>query len=136
MKVADGEVFIANNLSSSSWFYCCVCRVSLWAIILDCANSFRWRFLLFAYSNLFYPWINIITSSILGMQHNKCIVINWPMTTAIVVFRSMTDFMYLLNILLQVSDFTFSLIFFSSFYYLESFLRKKKWWKGTGKTNL
>ncbi|KAA8542914.1 hypothetical protein F0562_024051 [Nyssa sinensis] len=32
---------------------------------------------------------------------NKCIVINWPMSTAIVVFRSMTDFIYLLNMLLQ-----------------------------------
>ncbi|XP_015578129.1 probable cyclic nucleotide-gated ion channel 20, chloroplastic isoform X2 [Ricinus communis] len=34
-------------------------------------------------------------------QENKCIVINWPLTTTIIVFRSMTDFIYLLNILLQ-----------------------------------
>ncbi|KAF5730264.1 cyclic nucleotide-gated ion channel 20 chloroplastic [Tripterygium wilfordii] len=34
-------------------------------------------------------------------QDNKCIVINWPMTTTIVAFRSMTDFIYLLNMLLQ-----------------------------------
>ncbi|WCJ34744.1 cyclic nucleotide gated channel 19 [Euphorbia peplus] len=34
-------------------------------------------------------------------KDNKCIVIDWPLTTTIVVFRSMTDFIYLLNILLQ-----------------------------------
>ncbi|CAN0902221.1 Probable cyclic nucleotide-gated ion channel 20, chloroplastic [Linum grandiflorum] len=34
-------------------------------------------------------------------QTNKCIFINWPMTTTIVVLRSVTDFVYLLNILLQ-----------------------------------
>uniref|UniRef100_A0A7N0V7F3 Cyclic nucleotide-binding domain-containing protein n=1 Tax=Kalanchoe fedtschenkoi TaxID=63787 RepID=A0A7N0V7F3_KALFE len=31
----------------------------------------------------------------------KCVVINWPITTAMVVFRSLTDFVYLLHILLQ-----------------------------------
>ncbi|KAL7178491.1 hypothetical protein ACSBR1_041954 [Camellia fascicularis] len=34
-------------------------------------------------------------------QDYKCIVINWPLTTAIVVFRSMTDFIYFIHILLQ-----------------------------------
>ncbi|CAL5442538.1 unnamed protein product [Camellia sinensis] len=34
-------------------------------------------------------------------QDNKCIVINWALTTAIVVFRSMTDFIYFIHILLQ-----------------------------------
>ncbi|XP_059645563.1 probable cyclic nucleotide-gated ion channel 20, chloroplastic isoform X4 [Cornus florida] len=34
-------------------------------------------------------------------QDNKCIVINWTMTTVLVVFRSMTDFIYLLHMLLQ-----------------------------------
>ncbi|KAJ4838571.1 hypothetical protein Tsubulata_040250 [Turnera subulata] len=34
-------------------------------------------------------------------QDNKCIVIDWTMTKAIVVFRSLTDAVYLLNILLQ-----------------------------------
>lgn len=34
-------------------------------------------------------------------QENKCIVINWALTTAIVVFRSMTDFIYFIHILLQ-----------------------------------
>uniref|UniRef100_A0A6N2K9W8 Ion transport domain-containing protein n=1 Tax=Salix viminalis TaxID=40686 RepID=A0A6N2K9W8_SALVM len=36
-------------------------------------------------------------------QENKCIAINWPMTKTVVVFRSLTDLIYLLNILLQVS---------------------------------
>ncbi|XP_023519574.1 probable cyclic nucleotide-gated ion channel 20, chloroplastic isoform X1 [Cucurbita pepo subsp. pepo] len=31
----------------------------------------------------------------------KCIFINWPMTTTLVVFRSMTDFVYFLHMLLQ-----------------------------------
>ncbi|KAK4488984.1 hypothetical protein RD792_004775 [Penstemon davidsonii] len=35
------------------------------------------------------------------LQDNKCIVLNWPMTTTIVVLRSMTDFIYFLHILLQ-----------------------------------
>ncbi|CAN1856298.1 Putative cyclic nucleotide-gated ion channel 19 [Linum perenne] len=35
------------------------------------------------------------------MQDNKCIFINWPITTTIVVLRSVTDFVYLLNVLLQ-----------------------------------
>ncbi|KAL6962822.1 hypothetical protein U1Q18_037783 [Sarracenia purpurea var. burkii] len=35
------------------------------------------------------------------LQDNKCIVINWSMTTTIVAFRSMTDFIYFINILLQ-----------------------------------
>lgn len=34
-------------------------------------------------------------------QNNKCIVIDWPMTKALVVFRSLTDFIYVLHILLQ-----------------------------------
>ncbi|KAG5233817.1 cyclic nucleotide-gated ion channel family protein [Salix suchowensis] len=34
-------------------------------------------------------------------QENKCIVIDWPMTKTIVFFRSLTDLIYLLNILLQ-----------------------------------
>ncbi|XP_034908497.1 probable cyclic nucleotide-gated ion channel 20, chloroplastic isoform X2 [Populus alba] len=32
---------------------------------------------------------------------NNCIVIDWPMTKTIVVFRSLTDLIYLLNMLLQ-----------------------------------
>ncbi|GLU18420.1 hypothetical protein SLE2022_347240 [Rubroshorea leprosula] len=34
-------------------------------------------------------------------KKNKCIVIDWPMTTTLVVFRSITDLIYLLNMLLQ-----------------------------------
>ncbi|PIN05896.1 hypothetical protein CDL12_21561 [Handroanthus impetiginosus] len=34
-------------------------------------------------------------------QDNKCIVLDWPLTKTIVVLRSMTDFIYLLHILLQ-----------------------------------
>ncbi|KAK9278274.1 hypothetical protein L1049_027839 [Liquidambar formosana] len=36
-----------------------------------------------------------------AQKDNKCIVISWPMTTTIVVFRSVTDFIYLLHMLLQ-----------------------------------
>ncbi|KAL3835295.1 hypothetical protein ACJIZ3_010031 [Penstemon smallii] len=35
------------------------------------------------------------------LQDNKCIVLNWPMTTTIVVIRSTSDFIYFLHILLQ-----------------------------------
>nr|KYP39016.1 hypothetical protein KK1_039689 [Cajanus cajan] len=34
-------------------------------------------------------------------KDNKCIVINWPMTKALVSFRCVNDFLYFLNILLQ-----------------------------------
>ncbi|XP_059304210.1 probable cyclic nucleotide-gated ion channel 20, chloroplastic isoform X1 [Lycium ferocissimum] len=34
-------------------------------------------------------------------QGNKCIVLNWPMTTTIVILRSITDIIYLMHILLQ-----------------------------------
>ncbi|XP_057812390.1 probable cyclic nucleotide-gated ion channel 20, chloroplastic [Salvia miltiorrhiza] len=34
-------------------------------------------------------------------KESKCIILNGPMTTALVVLRSMTDFIYLLHILLQ-----------------------------------
>jgi len=36
------------------------------------------------------------------LQENNCIVIDWPLAKTIVVFRSLTDLIYLLNILLQV----------------------------------
>ncbi|XP_030938982.1 probable cyclic nucleotide-gated ion channel 20, chloroplastic isoform X3 [Quercus lobata] len=35
------------------------------------------------------------------LKDNKCIIINWPMTTTIVVFRSMTDLIYFFHMLLQ-----------------------------------
>ncbi|CAA2981001.1 probable cyclic nucleotide-gated ion channel 20, chloroplastic isoform X1 [Olea europaea subsp. europaea] len=35
------------------------------------------------------------------IQDNKCIVLNWPMTTTVVVLRSLTDFIYVIHILLQ-----------------------------------
>ncbi|KAM1129809.1 hypothetical protein EV1_039134 [Malus domestica] len=34
-------------------------------------------------------------------QDNNCIVLDWPLTTRLVIFRSMTDFIYLMHILLQ-----------------------------------
>ncbi|CAN6577735.1 unnamed protein product [Malus baccata var. baccata] len=34
-------------------------------------------------------------------QDKNCIVLDWPLTTRLVIFRSMTDFIYLMHILLQ-----------------------------------
>ncbi|KAK4362672.1 hypothetical protein RND71_017913 [Anisodus tanguticus] len=34
-------------------------------------------------------------------QENKCIVLDWPLTTTIVILRSITDIIYLIHILLQ-----------------------------------
>lgn len=34
-------------------------------------------------------------------QDNKCIIINWPTATTMVAFRSMTDFIYIIHIILQ-----------------------------------
>lgn len=36
-------------------------------------------------------------------QDNKCIVLNGPLTTTIVILRSLTDLIYLLHMLLQVT---------------------------------
>ncbi|PON80560.1 Ion transport domain containing protein [Parasponia andersonii] len=45
------------------------------------------------------PWFFFLLSA---QQENKCIVINQPMTKSVVVFiRSMTDFIYLLHMILQ-----------------------------------
>lgn len=38
------------------------------------------------------------------MQVNKCIVINWPLATTLALVRCVNDFIYFLNILLQVSS--------------------------------
>ncbi|XP_068309204.1 probable cyclic nucleotide-gated ion channel 20, chloroplastic isoform X2 [Pyrus communis] len=40
-------------------------------------------------------------SDIFDPKENSCIVIDWPLTTTLVVFRSITDFILLLHILLQ-----------------------------------
>jgi len=37
------------------------------------------------------------------MQANKCIVLNWNFATALAVVRSVTDAIYFLHMLLQVS---------------------------------
>jgi cyclic nucleotide gated channel len=38
------------------------------------------------------------------MQGNKCIVLNWEFGTALAVVRSVTDAIYFLHMLLQVSS--------------------------------
>ncbi|KDP45796.1 hypothetical protein JCGZ_17403 [Jatropha curcas] len=56
----------------------------------------------FVISCLLAIFIDPLYFFLLSVQKdNRCIFINWPLTTAIVVFRSITDFIYLLNILLQ-----------------------------------
>ncbi|KAI3464188.1 hypothetical protein Pfo_020851 [Paulownia fortunei] len=56
----------------------------------------------FVISCLFAVFLDPLFFFLLSVQQdNKCIVLNWPMTTTIVVLRSMTDFIYLLHILLQ-----------------------------------
>ncbi|CAN4087843.1 unnamed protein product [Withania somnifera] len=41
------------------------------------------------------------SSDIFDHKGNKCIVLNWPLTTTIVILRSITDIIYLMHILLQ-----------------------------------
>ncbi|KAK4428166.1 putative cyclic nucleotide-gated ion channel 20, chloroplastic [Sesamum alatum] len=56
----------------------------------------------FVISCLFAVFLDPLFFFLLSVQKDhKCIVLNWPMTTTIVVLRSMTDFIYLLHILLQ-----------------------------------
>ncbi|PIN05897.1 Cyclic nucleotide-gated cation channel CNGA1-3 [Handroanthus impetiginosus] len=56
----------------------------------------------FVISCLFAVFLDPMFFFLLSVQQdNKCIVLNWPLTTTIVVLRSITDFIYLLHILLQ-----------------------------------
>ncbi|BBH04228.1 cyclic nucleotide-binding transporter 1 [Prunus dulcis] len=57
---------------------------------------------LFVISCLVAIFVDPLFFFVLSVQKdNKCIVLDWPMTTTLVVFRSMTDFIYLMHILLQ-----------------------------------
>ncbi|XP_071901936.1 probable cyclic nucleotide-gated ion channel 20, chloroplastic [Coffea arabica] len=61
----------------------------------------RWN-KFFAISCLFAIFLDPLFFFLLHVQQdNKCIVLNWPMTTTMVVFRSMTDLIYLIHMLLQ-----------------------------------
>ncbi|KAK4479263.1 hypothetical protein RD792_014774 [Penstemon davidsonii] len=56
----------------------------------------------FVISCLFAVFIDPLFFFLLSVeQDNKCIVLNWTLTTTVVVLRSTTDFIYLLHILLQ-----------------------------------
>ncbi|KAJ6764907.1 CYCLIC NUCLEOTIDE-GATED ION CHANNEL 20 CHLOROPLASTIC-RELATED [Salix koriyanagi] len=52
------------------------------------------------FNNVINPYIRKVLNPHNEVE-NKCIVIDWPMTKTIVFFRSLTDLIYLLNILLQ-----------------------------------
>ncbi|PKI53435.1 hypothetical protein CRG98_026125 [Punica granatum] len=57
----------------------------------------------FVISCLVAVFVDPLFFFLLGVQwDNKCIVLNGTMTTTIVVFRCVTDFMYILHILLQI----------------------------------
>nr|XP_009761447.1 PREDICTED: probable cyclic nucleotide-gated ion channel 20, chloroplastic isoform X2 [Nicotiana sylvestris] len=57
----------------------------------------------FVISCLFAVFIDPLFFFLLYVQQgNKCIVLNWPMTTTIVILRSITDIVYLVHILLQI----------------------------------
>nr|GMC69719.1 probable cyclic nucleotide-gated ion channel 20, chloroplastic [Ipomoea batatas] len=61
----------------------------------------RWN-KFFAISCLFAVFIDPLFLFLLTVnKDNKCIVLNWPLTTTIVILRSFTDFIYLINMLLQ-----------------------------------
>ncbi|CAA0818113.1 Probable cyclic nucleotide-gated ion channel 20-chloroplastic [Striga hermonthica] len=61
----------------------------------------RWN-KFFVISCLFAVFLDPLFFFLLSVQKdNKCIVLNWPMTTTIVALRSMTDFIYFLHMLLQ-----------------------------------
>ncbi|KAF3652922.1 putative cyclic nucleotide-gated ion channel 20, chloroplastic [Capsicum annuum] len=56
----------------------------------------------FVISCLFAVFIDPLFFFLLDVQKgNKCIVLNWPLTTTIVILRSITDIIYLMHILLQ-----------------------------------
>ncbi|XP_031105525.1 probable cyclic nucleotide-gated ion channel 20, chloroplastic [Ipomoea triloba] len=61
----------------------------------------RWN-KFFAISCLFAVFIDPLFLFLLTVnKDNKCIVLNWPLTTTVVILRSLTDFIYLIHMLLQ-----------------------------------
>ncbi|XP_019198131.1 PREDICTED: probable cyclic nucleotide-gated ion channel 20, chloroplastic isoform X2 [Ipomoea nil] len=61
----------------------------------------RWN-KFFVISCLFAVFIDPLFFFLLTVnQDKKCIVLNWPLTTTIVILRSFTDFIYLIHMLLQ-----------------------------------
>ncbi|XP_075482396.1 LOW QUALITY PROTEIN: putative cyclic nucleotide-gated ion channel 20, chloroplastic [Primulina tabacum] len=61
----------------------------------------RWN-KFFVISCLFAVFVDPLFFFLLSvLQGNKCIVLNWPMTTTVVVLRSLTDFIYLIHIFIQ-----------------------------------
>ena len=94
------------------WLVCCFgfcgfVLVKIWMPQISCTN------LVFLVLNLQYASIILIpllvcyseiTQCFLFMQSYKCIAINWPLTMTIVAVRSVLDFIYFLNILLQVDS--------------------------------
>lgn len=95
------------HLSSSNyrWFHQ---RVVLYLLALNTGGiSMFYRLYNYLYSCCFLSinWAIIYHATHLMFvlnQDNNCIVLNWPMTTTLVVLRSLTDFVQLIHILLQV----------------------------------
>lgn len=73
-----------------------------WSIVLlplsDTTGTF---WILFALNCL---WLDFQTSIVFNdQQDNMCIVLNWSFAIVIAIVRSVTDFVYLLHMLLQVT---------------------------------
>ncbi|XP_031406876.1 probable cyclic nucleotide-gated ion channel 20, chloroplastic [Punica granatum] len=77
-------------------FSCVPCVMNPHAKVVQLRSKF------FVISCLVAVVVDPLFFFLLGVQlDNKCIVLNGTMTTTIVVFRCVTDFMYILHILLQ-----------------------------------
>lgn len=70
--------------------------------IYDCMLLFPFCNMLICF-HMYLIYSLLSTKFPLMDQDKKCIMINFPMTTTIVVLRSVTDFIYLIRILLQVT---------------------------------
>jgi len=60
------------------------------------------------------------------VQDNKCIVLNWNFATALAVVRSVTDAIYFLHMLLQVSATSLLLIQIRSLHFVKKKFSRKQ----------
>lgn len=59
-------------------------------------------FSLYIFASHVFVFLQFTNNLLVVLQKDKCIVIDWPMATAFVAVRSVTDVLFSVNILLQV----------------------------------
>ncbi|KAG8388506.1 hypothetical protein BUALT_Bualt02G0132700 [Buddleja alternifolia] len=78
-------------------------RVYIPSVMNHHAKVVQWWYKFFVFSCLFAAILDPLFFFLLSMhKENKCMVFSWHIATTFVILRSMTDFIYLIHILLQI----------------------------------